>query len=289
VAFEDDLQRVVRRSNRRSPAKVTAFLKADAIQDREWCGGLFEIAAKARLLRIPGLAVELDFPLPNGREADALLNWRGSTFSLECTVITDSDEDREAWDRFVAELNAGKATAMIRPGPFDSKNARSPSPYYDTIRIYAKVYDKLAPELQPGRTQFLPDVPSLLLMSSWSSRGTLAANSPGVGWALDELFADQPRRRSIAEEEPGIDIALGGWIDFTAKTLLTKGRLAPDRCANALRELMAAPRKLGGILLFNECSFAKARLNYNARPECRPSHREMSDLEAWLGGPPYWA
>jgi len=155
--------------------------------------------------------------------------------------------------------------------------------------VYAKVYDKLAPDLNPRRAQFSPGVPGLLLVSFWSTRGTLDANSPGVGWALDELFADQPRKRTIAEGESEIDIALGGWIDFAAKDLQTRGRLAVDRYAQDLPELIAAARGLGGILLFNECGLDRARLNYNARSACRLSHREMSDLEAWLGGPPYWA
>jgi len=96
-----------------------------------------------------------------------------------------------------------------------------------------------------------------------------------VGWALDELFADQPRKRTIAPGESGIDIALTGWIDRKAKELQAGGKLTTAQYAKDLPQIIAAPRGLGGILVFDGYLLTTARVNYNAQRACRLSHREM--------------
>jgi hypothetical protein len=283
-AFEEDLQHVIRHSKRKSPEELTQFLCASTGRGDGWSGALFELSVKARLLRIPGLAVDFDVLLANGRETDALVYWSGKTLCVECSVIGESEEDWKAWARFLASQKIRQDSVYVRPGPFDEGDARSPSPYYDAVRVYGKVYDKLANRLDPRRSQFLPDTPSVVALSIWAPTTPLDANSPGVRWALDELFADQPRKRTIAEGEPGIDISLGGCIDFAMRDL----GLGVEERAERGRQLIAAPRGLGGVVLFNECRIGTARMNYHARTACRLTHEDMARLEAWLGRAPYW-
>jgi hypothetical protein len=284
AAFEADLRQVVRHSRRKSEAEVTAFLTTGPGQDRQWCGGLFELAVKARLLQIPGLAVEIDVPLPNGLETDVRVYWRGGETAVECTIIAESDEDRKVWRRFIADQRSNEPSVLMRPGRHDVKDGKSPSPYYDTVRVYSKVYEKLAKDDDPANCQFPSDTPSVLALSFWSPTAPFRAGNPGVGWALDELFSDQPRKRTIAEGEAGIEIALGGCIE---RALQNSG-LNPAESAERWRGLVNAPRRLGGMLLFDECRLSSARLNYNAHRACRVTHSEIARLEEWLTGAPCW-
>jgi hypothetical protein len=232
--------------------------------------------------------VELDVPLPNKRESDVSVYWKGRTVFLECTVMTESDEDRGTLDRFVKSQTPGESLVLVRPGPYDAENSRSPSPYYDTVRVYDKVYDKLAKGLNPQQSQFPPNSPSILLLSLWAPTAHLDADDLGVRWALDELFVGQPRRRTIAEGEPGIDIGLGGWLDFSARALQAMGKLTVEQYAKDYQQLIAASRGLSGVLVFSGCRLTAARVNYNAHRACRLSNDEMANIETWLRGEPYW-
>src|SRR5439155_19723343 len=81
-----------------------------------------------------------------------------------------------------------------------------------TLRFYAKVFDKLAKDLNPSKSQFADDEPNVFLVSC-SGLGVRSDN-PGVGWALDKLFADQPKIARTVVPESFIDISLGAWVDF---------------------------------------------------------------------------
>lgn len=287
-AFENDIDLVVRDSKRKPASEITQFLKAESRDDRSWAGGIFETFVKSRFLKEKGLAVELDYGLPNGRDTDVRLEMAGKPFYLECTVITESDEDREAWDRFMEAKKADANVVMVRPGEFDSPNSKSPSPYYDALRFYAKVYDKIAKDLDPRKSQMGEDGPNVLLISFYSPRAPLSPTSPGVGWALDELLADQPKSGAkLKNHPPGIkDISLLAWLDFTANDLYSKSRLESRRYSTDFHEIVAAPRKIGGILLFESCSLKASRVNYNAKEACRLSHHQIAELEELLDTPP---
>jgi len=286
-AFESDIELVIRHSNK-TATQIPQFLKASAEEDRLWVGRLFEIFVKARCLKEKGAAVELDYTLPNRRETDIRLEIRGKAYYLECTVITDSDEDREVWDRFMTEKKIDSDATLVRPGKYDSPNSKSPSSYYDCLRFYDKVYDKLTKNLDPGRSQMSYENPNLLLVSFDSSTTSSTAESPGIGWALDELFADQPKSEVRLRDKPSniADISFLEWLDFKAKVLNQNSHLDLKMYYANFDDIVAAPRKLGGILLFDRCLLKASRVNYNADVPCRVSHHEIAGFEKLLEIPP---
>lgn len=289
--LEGDLNSVILHSNGKQMPEITQFLKADSNDVALWCAGLFEVFAKSTLLkRVGPSAVTFDTPLPSGRNTDIRLELNEKPLYLECTVITDSDEDRGTWDRFLEAKKVDPEVMLVRPGPFSPPNAKSPSPYYNCLRFYAKTYDKLAKDLNPLRCQCSEDSPNILLISFNYWAGHMAPTDVGVGWALDELFADQPLSRlRLKDVTPGItDISLLGWLDFMANELITQSRLASESYSMNLNKLLAAPRKLGGAMLFDDCSLKAARRNYNARKECQLPHRDLAELETLLGTSPIW-
>lgn len=287
--FEDDVCLIVKHSKRKRASEITQFMKARSQDDRLWVSGLFETFVKSRFLK-EGLTIELDYSLPNGRNADIRLEMGEKPFCMECTVIIESDEDKEVWDRFLASRKADPNTILVRPGKFDPPDSKSPSPYYDTLRCYAKVYDKLTRDLDPKKSQMCEDAPNVLLISFYSPRAPLSPTSPGVGWALDELLADQPKSgMRIKDYPPGItDVSILAWLDFTAEDLHHKSRLDLKKFSEDFHEIIGAPRKIGGILLFELCSLRLSRVNYNAKGECRLSHQEIARLEKLLKTPPGW-
>ena len=285
--FEKDIGLVVKHSKRNRVLSITQFLKAEARQDRLWVGGLFETSVKAQFLK-EHIPVEFDYVLPNGKEIDIHLEIEEKVYSLECTVITESDEDRKVWERFMATKKVDPNANLSRPGKFDLPNSKSPSPYYDCLRFYAKVYDKLARNLNPRESQMAQDNSNILLISFYSPTAPLSATSEGVGWALDELLADQPKSGvRLKDHAPGmIDISFLAWLEFTADDLHQRALLSLDTYCNNFHEIVAAPRKLGGILLFDGCSLTMARVNYNAGVRHMLHHREIARLEKLLERPP---
>jgi len=150
-------------------ASVTRFLTTRATDHpSRWYGGLFEVWAKATLLR-EATAVEFDVRLPNGRDRDVVAeigNQRAASsrlVSFECTVITEDDESREVWDRFIQDKKTGSSKPLIRPGPYDPPNAKGPSPYYMPLRLYGKFFDKITKDLDPDRSQCAVDQPNILV------------------------------------------------------------------------------------------------------------------------------
>ena len=75
----------------------------------------------------------------------------------------------------------------------------------------------------------------------------MSAKDSGAGWALDELFMDQPKTGVRLEDAPpGItDIALLGWLDFMAKDLIAKSRLGWQSYAKNLNALLRPQLNLG--------------------------------------------
>jgi hypothetical protein len=54
----------------------------------------------------------------------------------------------------------------------------------------------------------------------------------------------------------------------------------------ALNKLLAAPRMLSGVLLFDGYKLGHARINYNANKACRITHAEMALFERIFAQPP---
>lgn len=285
--LDEDIDLVLAATEKQRHQQVVQFLQSGAHdQPGLWYGGLFDIWAKATALRSVG-STTLDHVLPNGRDHDICLRLGGRTLHLENTVITQDDEARDVWDRFLIDKKLDPDKVLFRPGAYCPPNAKGPSPYYDALRVYAKVYDKLAKHLDPTRTQCVADEPNVLLIS-FAGIGVRAV-SPSVGWALDELFADQPRAARTIVGDGLTDISLEAWIQFTVNDLMAKGKMTVDSYCNNSNKILSAPRKLSGVLLFDDCQLVSSRVNYNALEACRMSHREMVELEALFGNrAPYW-
>lgn len=290
-AFESDINIVINNSHKKAYSQIIQHLKASPDKDRDWAGVLFEIFVKSSCLKEKGLAVQLDYPLPNGKETDVRVEIGGKAFYLECTVITDSDEDREVWDKFIDAKKVDPETFLIRPGQFDPLNAKGPSQYYDCLRFYAKVYDKIAKDLDPEKSQLSEDALNILLISFFSPYAHLSPMSRGIGWALDELFSDQPRTPGTIKNSPPniIDISVLAYLSFTEKRLIKEGlNLNPNKDTGYFNKLINAARKISGIMLFDRCCFKAGRVNYNAKKECRISHHEMAKMEELFTAPPDW-
>ena len=141
--------------------------------------------------------------------------------------------------------------------------------------MYSKIYDKLAKNGDPTKPQLNDDEPNVILLSVWTGLGTPYTSSPGIGWALDELFADQPNSGALKIARPGLS-------DVSLRTFLDEA--APQQAL----ELLRGPRRVGAIALFDESDYSTGRLNYNARPASQLSHTEMATVEAIVSIPLSW-
>lgn len=281
--LESDLDLVVQHSKRKSVREVTAFLSSEG-KDQNWTGGVFETFVKARLLREKVSTVELDWSLPNGKEADVRMGIAGRPWFLECTVLTDSDEDRKAWQEYCARWEPDEV------GVFGPKMRNA---YYPCLRIYLKVYDKIAPKLDPSKGQLPGDAPGVLLLSCDTLLGEPSATDATTGWALDELLAAQAKSGPATRCERGkggrADISLVGWLEHHANDLLSKDEIDAGSYCQRFQEIIGAPRKIGAIFLFDGCSLKASRINYNALPGCALTHRDMAGLEDLFATQPGWA
>jgi len=274
--LDADLTMVAQRLGSGKVSGLMQFLKTkEGKRHGDWYGGLFDVWSKATAC-IKGKEVELDSPLPNGRESDLCVKVNGKRFHVESTVLTEDDESADVWKRFLAAKRVDPNKVLIRPGPYCPPNAKGPSPYYISLRFYAKVFDKLTQHLNPEKSQFADDQPNVLLVSC---AGMVRHDMPGIGWALDELFRAQPTMARTIVPETFTDISLDAWIDFRVRELIQQGKLTVDWYCEHSHEVMAAPRRLGAIILFDGCKLMNARINYNADQSCAVTHKDMVELE----------
>lgn len=283
--LENDLSLVRTHSPKRQDP--TSFLAAGPHDDRAWTSGLFELYAKATLLKRPELTPTLDARLPSGRDADIQLTIDGNRLNIECTVITDTDEDRTIWDAYLADLTTNSNATLTRPGQPYVPNATGPSPYHDTKRVYAKIYEKLAKDGDPTKTQLAPNSINIILLSCNTVISSLKGASHGMDWALDELFADQPRPPTA---RPGLpDTSLWAFVTNFTQHLVKQGQLTRRQANDRIQPLMTAPRTISGLLAFDGYTLAQARKNYNATATCTITHAQIATVEALLTTRPSWA
>jgi hypothetical protein len=289
VALESDLDLVLRNHPRESEKDLTDLVRADKGDGRTWHAGLFDLWVRATLLR-QHRAPEFDVLLPNGRNTDVRLQVGQRRIRLENTVLTEDDESKEVFDRFLDAKTAQTIASdapLSRPGPFDPPDAKGPSPFYNTVRLYAKVYDKLAARLDPDKSQCADDEPNVLLVS-FAGFG-VAPDDPGYGWALDGLLGTF---WGSATDDDGYDISLRGWLlrhldDLVAKNMITLDEY--HKRIDNLGDTAAVRGRLSGIVLFDDFRLAQARINYNAREPCLLTHGEMAKLERLLDKTPVYS
>jgi hypothetical protein len=190
-----------------TPVKATAWLSAKRGESRKLRAGLVETTAKARTLAFAdasdGWTVTFDAELANGRDVDILLSGPERSYYIECTVITESDEDQQVHDEWLEARKSTPGLLLARPGPFDSPNAKGPSPLlrrqsllHQGVRQAAKKRQSSAEPNEPG----LPEHPPAVLLSGPQRT---AAVFTRTGWTLDELFSGQPNMGAVKQMPPG--------------------------------------------------------------------------------------
>jgi hypothetical protein len=272
IALLDSDIQMVRDHPTSDPVQATAWLSAKCGESRKLRAGFVETMAKARALAFAdasdGWTVTFDARLANGRDVDILLSGPGRSYYIECTVITESDEDQQVHDEWLEARRSTPGLLLARPGPFDSPNAKGPSPYYDANRFYIKVFDKLQKGGNPAQSQTSPDCPNILLLSCFPVHSAPLPFSPGLGWALDELFSGQPNMGAVKQMPPGSSLP-----DISLMTFLR--RQWPATAA----DLLECPARLSGALIFNCLGLQGGRINYNANADQQVSHLDMVFLE----------
>ncbi len=288
-ALESDLDLVLRNHPRESEKELTDFVRADKGDGRKWHAGLFDLWVRATLLRQDRVPT-FDVSLPNGRNTDVRLRVGQRHIRLENTVLTQDDESMGVFDRFLDARMAKEIdldTPLMRPGPFDPPEPKGPSPFYNTVRLYAKVYDKLTVKLDPSKSQCADDEPTLLLVS-FAGFG-VAPDMPGYAWALDGLFGAGWGSGTVIH---GYSLSLQDWLAFTLEHLCQSGKLTREQRCHRVRsfgDVGSARKRLSGIVLFDDFRLAQARINYNAQEPCLLTHAEMAELERLLDKTPEYS
>ncbi len=289
-ALDRDLGTVLVSSKSAEAQKLRSDLLSGSKNQRVLEGIAFEVFAKSRSLRRLDKGGELD-PAIGNKKPDIRARIAGRTGILECMVITESDYDGKVAERGFAAHRGQPSASWVRPGEFDDPDRRHWASAYDCIRIYDALFNKLAPGLDLRRTQIPEGQPAILLLSI----PTGAVSMRGVKRAFDELFANQPTS-SPDEEKPGNpDARFVPWLYDKAKRLCNerdcKGRPKYDWneqfCADH-DALIAAPQKIGALLVFDGRSFKFARVNYYAAEANRVTHAEVAKLEQVFRQPPGW-
>lgn len=288
-SLDSDLNCIIGNSKQKLSKEIIEFLRAKANNDRLWSGGMFEMYVKAQAMKNSSDKISLDEPLPNGKKPDVKIQFDKKDYLIEATVITDSDDDKETWDRFLNQKKIDPNAVLVRPGKYDPPNPKGPSLYYDTIRLYTKVFDKLTPGLDPRDSQLSDKMPNILCLSFSSFIGPLFSSSPSVGWALDELLVAQPKGGfAIKDETNPVDISLLGWLTFTANDMISKKKIDATRYCEDFQAIITSLQKISAILLFQGCSFRSARINYNTSQACKISHQEVIMFEQLFQTTPDW-
>lgn len=214
--LDNDIDLVVKHSSDKRKKAILQFLKSGPKDDRLWVSGLFEIFVKSRFLKKSGVTVQnvqLDYPLPNESDVDVRVEINGKPFCLECTVLTDSDVDREVFE---------KALAGRIPTSHDLYHMRSRFLYY-------KIKEKLG--------QMADDAPNVLLLSLW---GLIMLMLP-IEWALKaldggldkeelEVLGKEALLKALGELLCSSDLKKMGAIFVFEKCLLKKVWVNPNAC-----------------------------------------------------------
>lgn len=272
---------VYNNSKKERKKDVIGFLNAGPNDDRIWDARLFEAYIKFKLLE-NDFVVELDFFQDNGKDVDIKSDIDGEVLIIECTVLTDSDEDRRVWDSYIEEKKIDPEAVLIRPGEHDSENSLCPSPYYDTLRFYDKIFDKIAPRLDYRNAQLISGNANLIALSVSSQYGRPNVLDRGAKWAIEELFSLKPPLNSPIGYDGTlpVDISLKGYLDYKAGFLIHEGVFDEPFYRSEFLNIRNSTQKIGAISTFNILlSFHSSWKNYNHDEMCGISHKAISKLD----------
>lgn len=271
LAFDHDLQQVTGRVSKRARKESVSWLVARLYEDRRFSSKLFELSMRARALRAEaaGLVdgVNFDVLLPNGRDVDIQLLVGDRHLWLECTELTDSDDDRKANRLFNDRF---RRIPTIRPEP------RFGDPYFGTRRIYEKYYDKLAKDGNPEKTQTSDDEPNAFLISFGAFCGPLRSSSPSADWAFEDLFGPELRTLDPLIVSPRTLNCSLDWL------------LKEKYGSTAVTGLAAMRHRLGAVLSFDAAAFQGVELNPTAYASNAFTPSELNLLSAVFAEPMGW-
>lgn len=285
--YERDIRLVAART---SDTFDATFLSVPSSEDRGWVAGRFEVFAKAEALRhLEGTT--LDVLLPNGRDTDILVPLGGCSVRLECTVFTASDEWRGIWKKYCEKRRGNPGATLHRPGSLDPEDAKGPGRYYNAIRLYLKLYDKLAPEFNIAQSQLAADSPNVLLLSFSFDVEPIPPDDVSVEWVFDELFDGSAARRgeAFSGAPSSKSVSRANWMESWASHLIAEGVILEERLDAAYDEVWEASRRLSGVLLFEGCTLKRARWNRNASSECALSAAMRTRIEKCFRRVPAYA
>lgn len=251
-ALDGDLRMVSDRTPQ-GESQVCKFLVDEGEAIQPWISGLFEVYAKAALLKSDLLSVDMfDCKLPNSRNIDAKVRIGKRMVGVEITTRGETIAAMKRWGYHCKEVLAENRDQAF----CESQDAYAPGRW-----LYGTAYNKLAPDFDTSRSQLLPDAPNLLLISLSNLISDLTPTSPAIGWALDELLASQPSQNTSP-------ISLKEWLRSRPKL--------QDQSDDTIMKLLHAPSQISGVLLFDSrCMLQIARINDNAREAYRITHEEM--------------
>jgi hypothetical protein len=196
-----------------SPGNGVALREAPRVEQLR--AGRAETAAKARALAFADAndrwTVAFDAPLANSRDVDILLSGRERLHCCERTVITESDEDQQVLDEWLEARKTTPGLLLAPPGPFDSANAKGPSPYQDTSRFYTNVFDKLQKAGNPAQCQTSPDCPNVLLLSCFPGHSAPLTSGVLLVEACSSLPGGPPVGRGRSRPAPRMSSIRCAW------------------------------------------------------------------------------
>ncbi|ADB15276.1 hypothetical protein Psta_0589 [Pirellula staleyi DSM 6068] len=279
--FNDDICLVLSKCKSKSDRKrLVGFLshRADKDEDKDntlgvWFGEHFDIWTKANAIR-SGLGVVFDEKLPSSKknnDISVIINDR--KIRLESTVISEAKDIRQAWNTFREQRKRSSVPSTQGLTVEELRKLQGPSLYTSVVRIYRKVFDKLARKFNPIKSQLSESSPNILLLSC--TKTSRIANSKAVDWALNELFRIYPDLSSMCSELPDWSVNFPKWL----KTEVFQDQEVDEANWSRYEALRDAIRKISGVLVFNGNELCHSRINYNALPKCLVSHEEMLRTE----------
>jgi hypothetical protein len=259
--LDTDIDLVRSASTSRRKLHVIDFLRARGENpdgDRCWYAGLFETHIKATLLRKFGQAkVQLDARVEgSNRDVDAEVCYQGRRVCFEATVLSGSNEDRRRFRQILENVKSRQEESGLEKVDFQQFRRR----------FFAKVYDKLSPELNPNRCQFPVDCPNVLVLSIPDPTTPLSVEAITMSSAVDDLLYC------------GGGNSLHEWLRQRA--------VAADVWDNYLKyyqELVRIPGRITGLFLYGRHRLIHSRLNYNADYESHLSHADMAVFDKVFG------
>ena len=268
--LEGDIELVLSRTDPARHKEALAFLR-ELEEDRKFRAGLFEIYAKSRLSKADDADVTLDALLPNECNADIRLSFGEREFYLECTILSESDEDRQR----LCEQRNNHSSSKFWPSNIPRESGR----------FFKKVYDKLAREWDPKKSQLSDAHPNVLLISLFGQyRSAFIKN---LTLALEELFSERIGKPEDEQAQQPERTSLRAWLYYAAcEDRHSRKRLTKAEYKERYLDLLKPRKKIGAILLFHDCELRDSRVNYSATH--RITHSEMARLEELFRSPPRW-